>query len=216
MTRSVFNPNMNFQDFDKLKTSLRYWLMGRDYTQAIKAMEFAMGYHTGTRKNGDPEFIHQLSQVQYARTLEKQLIDPEGTFVTLFLHDVMEDYGVKFHDIEGMFGGEVAQSVFLMTNCESDGTKKNTDMYYGLMADDPRASFGKASDRLHNLSTMIGVFGSEKQMSYCEQSNNLIIPMLKKARTVFPEQEAAYHNVKHILEIQMELIRAINVPLKQH
>jgi len=74
---------MNFQDFDKLKTSLRYWLMGRDYTQAIKAMEFAMSYHTGKRKNGDPEFIHQLSQVQYARTLEKQLIDPEGTFITL-------------------------------------------------------------------------------------------------------------------------------------
>lgn len=206
---------MNFQDFDKLKTSLRYWLMGRDYTQAIKAMEFAMEYHTGTRKNGDPEFIHQLSQVQYARTLEKQLIDPEGTFSTLFLHDVMEDYGIKFHEIEGLFGGEVAQSVYLMTNCEADGTKKDSDRYYGLMADDPRASFGKASDRLHNLSTMIGVFDSPKQMRYCEQSNDLIIPMLKKARTTFPEQEAAYHNVKHILQIQMELIGTLNGSLKQ-
>lgn len=207
---------MNFQDFDKLKTSLRYWLMGRDYTKAIKAMEFAMAYHTGTRKNGDPEFIHQLSQVQYARTLEKQLIDPEGTFVTLFLHDVMEDYDVEFHVIDEIFGNDIAESVYLMSNCESDGTKKETERYYRLMADDPRASFGKASDRLHNLSTMIGVFKPEKQMRYCEQSHDLIIPMLKEARTKFPEQEAAYHNVKHILEIQMELIRALNVALKQH
>jgi len=207
---------MNFQDFDKLKTSLRYWLMGRDYTQAIKAMEFAMSYHTGKRKNGDPEFIHQLSQVQYARTLEKQLIDPEGTFITLFLHDVMEDYDVEFHVIEEMFGNEIAESVYLMTNCESDGTIKDAARYYKLMGDDPRASFGKASDRLHNLSTMIGVFNPDKQMKYCEQSHDLIIPMLKEARTNFPEQEAAYHNVKHILEIQMELIRALNVDLKQH
>lgn len=207
---------MNFQDFDKLKTSLRYWLMGRNYTQAIKAMEFAMEYHTGTRKNGDHEFIHQLSQVQYARTLEKQLIDPEGTFITLFLHDIMEDYDVTFHEIQVLFGDEIAQSIYLMTNCESDGSKKPTETYYALMSDDPRASFGKASDRLHNLSTMIGVFKSEKQMRYCEQSNDLIIPMLKKARTTFPEQEAAYHNVKHILQIQMELIRALNVPHKQH
>lgn len=206
---------MNFQDFDKLKTSLRYWLMGREYMQAIKAMEFAMGYHTGTRKNGDPEFIHQLSQVQYARTLEKQLIDPEGTFVTLFLHDVMEDYSVPFHVIDEMFGSAIAESVYLMTNCDSGGSKKPVESYYALMANDPRASFGKASDRLHNLSTMIGVFTPKKQMRYCEQSNDLIIPMLKDARTNFPEQEAAYHNVKHILQIQMELIRAINVPLKQ-
>lgn len=207
---------MNFQDFDKLKTSLRYWLMGRDYTQAIKAMEFAMSYHTGKRKNGDPEFIHQLSQVQYARTLEKQLIDPEGTFITLFLHDVMEDYDVKFQVIADMFGTPIADSVFLMTNCESDGSKKDSDRYYGSMANDPRASFGKASDRIHNLSTMIGVFKPEKQMAYCKQSHDLIIPMLKQARTIFPEQEAAYHNVKHILQIQMELIRALNGDLKQH
>ena len=169
---------MNFQDFDKLKTSLRYWLMGRNYTQAVRAMEFGLSYHTGKRKNGDPEFIHQLSQVQYARTLENHLVDPEGTFVTIFLHDIVEDH---------------------------DGT---TD--YINMVGDERASFAKGCDRLHNFGTMGGVFSPEKQMRYTKECMDHIIPMLKLARTTHVEQEAAYHNVKHVLMIQMELVARMN------
>lgn len=184
--------------------------MGRNFTRAVKAMEFGMAHHTGKRKNGDPEFIHQLSQVQYARTLENHLIDPEGTFCTLFLHDVMEDYGVEFQTIDELFGNEVAESVFLMTNCFSDGTKKDHTEYFKEMASDPRASFAKGCDRLHNFQTMPGVFSPEKQVTYCEECLDHIVPMLKEARKIHIEQEAAYHNVKHVLLIQMELINRMN------
>ena len=195
---------------EKLAISLRYYLLGCKYFQALKAMEFAAKFHTGTRKDGKtPEFSHQMLIVQYLRTLAPGILEPEETFSSGFLHDVCEDYDVGFDEIENKFGGKVAKSVRLLTK-KYRGTIVPEQYYYEQIAEDSIASVVKGGDRNHNISTMVGTFTKEKQLSYIEETEKFVLPMLKTARRNFPEQESVYENEKLLLKSQIVLIRKIN------
>jgi (p)ppGpp synthase/HD superfamily hydrolase len=195
---------------DKLAISLRYYLIGCKYFQALKAMEFAAKFHTGTRKDGKtPEFSHQMLIVQYLRTLHSGLLEPEDTFSCGFLHDTPEDYDVGFDEIENKFGVRVTKSVRLVTK-KYRGTTVPEQYYYEQIGEDSIASVVKGGDRNQNVSSMVGVFTREKQLSYVEETEKLTLPMLKKARRNFPEQESVYENEKLLLNSQIALIRKIN------
>lgn len=197
--------------YEKLTIALRYWLLGRNYFDALKALEFAARYHTGTRKDGTPEFSHQIWQANYIRTLEKSLDDPEGTLITTLCHDLLEDYPVAGETMISMFGKERGTSIIRITKIR-DGIKVPDDAYYGEMAEDVRASVAKGGDRIHNHQTMQGAFTRQKQLSYMQETDDLLMPMLKVARRRFPSQELAYENIKHVLRTQMELIRCFQNP----
>lgn len=201
---------MKTQNYTKLKTAIRYWMLGREYHIALKAMEFGLKYHTGLRKDGVmPEFQHQVSQASFARTLEPHLLFPDETLATIFLHDVVEDCDVDIATIFAQFGKKVGTSVELMTN-QIRGVRKPIGSYYGEMQFDPIASIAKGCDRIHNHQTMVDVFTPEKIDSYMIETNGHVIPMLKLARRRFTRQEGAYLNVKHVLMTQMELLQALN------
>ena len=194
-------------DYDKHRSALRHWLLGKEYYKAHKAMDFAMSYHTGFRKDGTtPEFFHQVFQANFARSLAPSLLHPEDVLTTIFLHDVVEDYDVMIDLIKSLFGS-VGNSVDLM-DAKSSHRPSSSSEYYGSIAEDVNASVAKGIDRLHNIQSMVGVFTLEKQASYMEETERHVLPMLKTARKKFPEQDSAYQNIKHVLLTQIELIKA--------
>jgi hypothetical protein len=67
------------QNYEKMKIALRAFLQGRKYYKALRAMDFAENLHTGVRKDGAPEFSHQVSQALYAITMIDLLMFPEET-----------------------------------------------------------------------------------------------------------------------------------------
>jgi (p)ppGpp synthase/HD superfamily hydrolase len=201
----------SYASYEKLRLSMRYWLLGRRYFTALEAMEFAAAYHTGTRKDGTPEFSHQIWQAHYLRTLETSLLSPETCLATTFLHDVVEDYPVRVQDIADAFGPTIAASVERISKVV-EGTKKDSSAYFAGLARDPVASVCKGVDRIHNHQSMLGAFSRLKQLSYMDETEEDILPMLKIARRAFPAQEAAYENIKHFLMTQIELIRAAQQP----
>jgi len=195
------------ETFKKRMLALRYFLIGRGYYRAVEALEFASQYHVGTRKDGvTPEFFHQVSIASYVRTLPVPIQDMDALITAVLLHDVCEDYGVSFDTIRRKFGERVAEIVQLMTNAEN-GVKLQKDVYYNRLALDALAAIGKGSDRIHNFQSMPGVFSEEKQKSYIQEAEEFIIPMLKQARRQFPVYEAAFENIKLVLESQIQLIR---------
>jgi (p)ppGpp synthase/HD superfamily hydrolase len=196
--------NTRTTNFEKLRLTVRYWLLGRNYTLALRAMEFAARYHTGVRKDGSPEFSHQVWQVAYARTFVDLLLYPEETLATIFLHDVVEDYNVPLSEIEREFGPRVAASIDRMSK-EIQGRKKSSETYFGELALCPIASISKGIDRIHNHQTMRHAFKLLKKIDYLDETEQHILPMFKEARRRFPEQEAVYENIKHMLITQMEL-----------
>jgi (p)ppGpp synthase/HD superfamily hydrolase len=185
---------------------VRYWLLGRGYTTALEAMEFAASHHTGLRKDGSPEFSHQVWQVAYARTLVDQMLFPEETLSVIFLHDVVEDYPVGLAEIESLFGEMICGGTDRMSKVIG-GVKKKPDVYFGEMSLCPISSIAKGVDRTHNHHTMKDAFSAIKQEDYLGETEADILPMLKAARRRFPGQEPVYENIKHMLISQIELYR---------
>lgn len=201
--------------YKKKLLTLRQYLHGAGYFRALKALEFAATYHTGTRKDGrTPEFDHQISIALYALTLPN-LMHREEVITTILLHDVREDYSITDHEIRSLFHEDegfaqrVARAVENMTK-EWRGVRKDEIRLFEAMAEDPIASIAKGCDRMHNFQSMVGVFSIEKQKSYIEEYRTLFVPMLKAARRAFPQQALAYENIKHCLTSQVELIEAMH------
>lgn len=202
------------KNFDKLKISLRYFLLGMsqsnpDYLKCLQALEFASNYHKGLRKDGvTPEFEHQLVITHFIRTLLPSLIFPSETICVSLLHDVAEDYDVSFEELTDKFGLRVSNSVEKLTKFHR-GTKKTNEEYFLGISKDPIASVCKGGDRIHNLQSMPGVFTKEKQISYIKEAEDFILPSIKQARRNFPQQELAYENIKLIMNSQIQLLKLI-------
>lgn len=201
--------------FEKKLLTLRQQLVGARYFNALSALEFAMVYHTGTRKDGiTPEFQHQIEIALFALTLP-DLMFREEVIATIILHDVREDYDITDREIRDLFfkdaefADRVSRAVENMTKVFR-GVKKDEKALFEAMSQDPIASIAKGCDRMHNLQSMVGVFKLEKQKEYIREVYELFFPMLKKARRLFSHQVMAYENIKHILESQIQLIEAVH------
>jgi (p)ppGpp synthase/HD superfamily hydrolase len=203
-------------DYGKTSASLRGWLLGKGYHQAIKAMEWAKSLHTGRRRDKvTPEFSHQVMMANFARTICDYFLEPENVFTTIFLHDLVEDKGVTLDQISEQWGNEVCNAVASLTNQVANGAKKEQSGWFHMMGYSPVASIVKGIDRIHNQSTMVDVFRPDKIDSYMAETEKYILPMLKAARKAFPEQESAYQNIRFVLMLQLDMISTIQESRKE-
>lgn len=200
------------QAAEKRMIALRFWLQGKGYTKALRALDINQRMFTGVRKDGiTPEFDHHVVQAQYMRTLLPHLLFPEETLTAIFFHDTPEDRGWAYEEIrssypeDAVFGERVAQATRRVTK-KWRGLAYDENDLFQEMARCPIASMVKAGDRIHNLQSMVGVFNADKQRSYLQETESLILPMMKDAERRFPEQEAAYKNARTILKMQVDLI----------
>ena len=197
-------------DSNKKRLILRYYLLGKSFNNAVKAFEYSKDLHVGKRKDGvTPEFDHQVDIALYIKTIHEQLLYPEDTFSAVFLHDTPEDKDIGFEEIDVLFGRQVMSAVKLLTK-KHRGEKMPIDYYYKLIADDPIASVVKGADRMHNIQHMQSCFTKEKQLKYIEETEELVLPMLKTSKRTFVQQENIYENIKLILLSQIDLLKKIN------
>ncbi|MBC8427352.1 MAG: HD domain-containing protein [Proteobacteria bacterium] len=195
--------------YKKLIVSMRYWLLGRNYTRAVDAMELALEHHIGLRKDEvTPEFQHQLEIAHFIRTLPLEN-NMENCLIVAFLHDLPEDYDYSLEKIREQFGTSVRDAVWLVTK-EYEGMKKDNKKYYEQIAENGIASIVKGVDRIHNIQSMQGVFTETKQKLYIQEVKDHMCLMLKVARRKFPIYEPAYENIKYVLSWQIQLIKHIH------
>lgn len=208
--------------YTKLLVSFRYWCLGRahegqtDFYKTLDALNFALEYHSGKRKDGfTPEFVHQLEIAHYLRTLEGSISNLPEVLICALLHDVVEDYFVSIEEIQNMFGLKVANSVKTISKKyrESGSSIIITvpeAVYFEAIANDEYASIVKPADRINNMGSMLGVFSLEKQKQYVAECKEYFLTTLKKAKRKFPHQEAAYENAKLVIEGQIKLFDALH------
>jgi (p)ppGpp synthase/HD superfamily hydrolase len=191
---------------------MRGWLEGRQFYQAMDALELVRKLEQGTRKDGEtPKFHHQLSVTRLLTTLVPHMRSPEATLTVAILHDVLEDHFDKWprEALTERFGAEVSDAVWKLSK-KSGGIVKTADFYFEEIGTCPIASLVKPADRAHNLQTMEGVFPPQKQLRYVQVVEDHFYPMLKIARRAFPNQYGAYENLKILLRCQCRLIQAIH------
>lgn len=217
-------------NYEKKKLAIKYWLIGKAeedscFYDCVKAMELAVRYHTGVRKdNVTPEFQHQIEIISNIRTSVKDLMFPAETLTVAFLHDLVEDYGIgaKYWNtqkerlgslkpvtldfITKHFGKTVSDSVDRISKM-ADGETKSKNAYFRGISECPIASVAKLEDRCNNMDSMLNVFTLEKQINYAREVSEHFLPMLKKATKNFPEQEAIYMRFKNVLTSQVKSVQ---------
>lgn len=193
--------------FNKLDLSLKFFLLGRNYHTSLAAYGLAKSYHTGTRKDGiTPEFQHQIEIALHVTTL-RDVIAEEHTLTAALLHDTPEDYDISYQAVLDKFGYDVAQSVWALTK-KNKTMVKDIRVYYNEISENYIASIVKGCDRVHNLQSMPGVFTTEKQIRYIDETEDYVLPMLKQAAILFPSQSLAYMNIRTTLKSQIKLLQA--------
>jgi len=202
-------------EFAKKKEALRYRLLGlahgdKGWYKALRALNLAEKHHIGMRRDKvTPEFMHQIEIALYTMTMLNTLLFPIETICAILLHDLSEDYGIAFEEIEQETCARTAHEVDLLTK-EFRGIKKDPEVYFGELALSPIASVGKGGDRINNQHSMAGVFKLEKQIAYCEETRTHFFKFLKTARRLFPEQELVYENIKFVLMTQLRVYDSIH------
>lgn len=195
--------------YKKLRLIIISQLQGAGMYDALKAFHFAERHHTGTRKDGvTPEFQHQIEIALFAMLLP-DLMYREEVICVIFLHDVREDYAITDGEIRGLFRGVrqdlIGNAVHCMTKTFR-GVVRDEQELFEQMAFDSIASIAKGCDRQHNFLSMVGVFTVPKQRGYIAEGRTLFLPMLKAAKTNYPQQIRAYELITFNLKSQMTLI----------
>jgi GTP pyrophosphokinase len=193
-----------------------------------KAYAFAETAHKDhTRYSGEPYFKHLF---ETAKTLA-ELGMGATTIAAGFLHDSMEDVGVKPETIEKEFGGEILfliEGVTKLGKLKYRGAKRHTESLRKLFvatSEDIRVLIIKLCDRLHNMQTLSHV-PPEKQKRIALETLEIYAPlayrlgMRKFTRELedlaFPYvYPAEYKQVKELLkkktrEIEDDLVKMVN------
>lgn len=204
--------------YQKVSITLKSYLKGKGFNKALEAFEFGRENHsklgTGFRKDGiTPNFQHQIEICLFLTTL-KEVADEETVIIAGLLHDVREDAHIEDEVIAHKFGRKAADAVEKLTK-EFKGIKKSPESYFDILATCPIASLVKLADRIHNFSSMVGVFTIPKQEHYVFEVKEYFLPLVKKARNNFPHQHMSYHAMGTFLKCMCKPIEAALVAEKQ-
>ena len=156
------------------------------------AYKFAEQAHAGQRrKSGEPFVEHPMQTALYLAELR---LDSNALAAAL-LHDVMEDCGVAYEELDGRFGEEVAKLVDgvtkltkteLMAEERSTWTRAdpNGDSTQAAslrkmlmsMAEDIRVVLIKLADRLHNMRTL-NALRPERRLAIAQETLDIYAPL---------------------------------------
>lgn len=146
-----------------------------------RAYEFAYEKHIDQkRKTGEPYINHPVA---VAGILAELGMD-DVTIAAGFLHDVVEDCGVTYEEMQQRFGADVAHLVEGVTklkriqfSTKADKQAENLRKLFLAMAGDVRVIIVKLADRLHNMRTIEGHDNPVKQRETAEETLYIFAPI---------------------------------------
>ena len=152
-----------------------------------KALKFAEKCHEGQlRKTGDPYIIHPIYTAIYLANMRMDY----QTISAALMHDVIEDCGVSYQEIEDLFGKEVAGLVDGVTklptlkissknNLSSSNQIARAATIRKLLvatSEDARVILIKLADRLHNMETLHAL-DEESILRIAQESMEIFAPL---------------------------------------
>ena len=208
--REKENMGATVYNHEKMYTYIKGYATGTGMKETLKALAFAREKHAGQlRKDGQPYIVHPLTMACNALGMG---IKDDTVVVTILLHDVCEDCGVSVAELP--MSQPVKRGVELMTFRIMDGETKEIakNRYYNMILQSREATLTKLIDRCHNVSSMAGTFSVAKLKSYIEETRHYVLPLLKKAKSVYPEDAEMLFLLKyHIVSVVDSIDATIQV-----
>jgi|SRR5579885_2217398 len=117
----------------------------------LMAQQFATNEHVVKRGQlyGVLPYTHHLERV--AKVLERFGYNDPVLAVAAWLHDVMEDCSIKRKTIEEIFGPDVADVVWRVTNEKAENRKVRGLLTYPKIRESAKATVLKLADRISNV-----------------------------------------------------------------
>ncbi len=171
----------NIETFDEVLALCKSYLSKEESISFItRAYEFAREKHEGQfRKTGEPYIIHLINVAYYLAELQ---VGP-STIAAGFLHDTIEDCGVKKTELAAAFNEDVATLVEAVSKVsqlsyktEEEFQAENHRKIFIAMAKDIRVIIIKLADRLHNMRTLYAQ-PLEKQKKIAKETLEVYAPI---------------------------------------
>lgn len=195
---------------EKMFTYIKGFATGAGMKETQKALTFARAKHEGQlRKSGQPYIVHPLTMACNAVSMG---IKDDTVVATILLHDVCEDCGVSIAELP--VSDAVKHGVDLMTFRIMPGEDKEIakNRYYNMLLQSREATLTKLIDRCHNVSSMAGTFSVAKLKAYIVETRQYVLPLLKQAKTVYPEDADILFLLKyHIVSVVDSIEATIQV-----
>ena len=198
--------SVTIYNHEKMYTYIKGFATGAGMKETLRALSYAREKHSGQlRKSGQPYIVHPLTMACDAISMG---IKDDAVVATILLHDVCEDCGVAVAELP--FTDAVKRGVELMTFRVMDGETKEIakNRYYNMLLQSREATLTKLIDRCHNVSSMAGAFSVEKLKSYIEETRHYVLPLLKKAKGVYPSDADMLFLLKYHITSVVDSIEA--------
>ena len=155
-----------------------------------------------------PYITHPLMMACHAHALG---IREDKILATILLHDVCEDCGVAPEELP--FSEEIQEAVRLLSfQIRSGETKTDAKKrYYAAIAENRIARIVKILDRCNNISTMASSFTQKKLVSYVNETETYVMPLLEQAKYAIPKYADAFYVLKYHMRSVLESIKAMAV-----
>jgi (p)ppGpp synthase/HD superfamily hydrolase len=142
----------------------------------VAALKYAAGAHLGQKVPGSnlPYVVHiamVAMEVIHVLRIEAN-IDGDLTVQCALLHDVIEDAGKSYGDLEKAFGKKVADGVLALTKSSQIESKseKMADSLARIKAQPREIGMVKLADRIVNLQPPPAHWSAEKRSKYREEA----------------------------------------------
>ena len=176
-------------DIKSLNEKVNEYLPGDKMALVEDAYSFAEKAHAKQlRLTGDPFITHPLETAMIVADLHLD----EVSIAAALLHDVPEDCGVSFEEVEERFGPEVRRLVEGMTRLdkisfklkdfdtkeasEAEAQVESLRKMFVVTAEDIRVVLIKLADRLHNMRTLQPL-SPEKQQRISKETMEIYAPL---------------------------------------
>ena len=188
--------------FRALLEKVREYRPQDDIALLRRAYEYSAFRHgTQTRASGEPYLAHPL---EVAHLLAEMRLDVTTLCVGL-LHDVMEDTGADYRELEDKFGKQVARLVDGVTKINrleiprgEEAQAESLRKMLLAMVDDVRVILIKLADRLHNMRTL-GSLPAEKRRRVARETLEIYAPIahrLGMGRIRGELEDLAFHHLE--------------------
>ena len=191
---------------DKMYTYLRGFLVGADMAESLKALGFARQQHASqTRKDGTPYIVHPLSMACYAVAMG---LKEDSVIATILLHDVPEDRGISVDYLPVSSTIKNAVKHMTIQRFKTDVDKIETKCrYFNELLESREAIICKALDRYNNLSDMPMSMSADAVGKNVAETEVLLMPVLKEAKSVYPDLADALFILRTNLEVLLNILK---------
>jgi (p)ppGpp synthase/HD superfamily hydrolase len=208
--------NLAAVKLQKLELVLKYYMLGKGYTKALRAFAISKKIYDGQYRKDKvtPTFMHMVEIALQVITL-KDLLQEEDCLIIALLHDAYEDGFITLAGLRKEFGKRITSDLACISKMQDGTVRKSDESYYYDMSINPRVIIVKGCDRCNNLKTMIGTFTFDKQVKYIDETKHHTLPAMKHGKGMFPALSHAIQNIVGTLNLTCTMVEELHNQIRE-